>query len=153
MSDKVLDLVIGNVTVNLDLIKKAESRVMEIASASPSQALELIAFFTDSLSELIDNIFDVQLAFMRSEVETERIKSLITLSLDNEGQKKASNADTRKAMVFTNPDFLSAIDKQNQLEATLAYLKEKRDILSKAYFGAKEIIAVNGGFNGERINA
>jgi hypothetical protein len=132
----------GLVKVDLDLIKKADARLVEIASATPNQALELIAFFTDSLSKLIDNIFDVRLALSRAETETERQRSLVTLS---EEGKKAGNAEARKALVSMNPEFLAAKDKQDQLEAVLEFLKEKKEVLSKGYFGAKDIIEVNGG--------
>jgi len=144
----------GIVKVDLDLIKRSESRLMEIASASPSQALELIAFFTDSLSKLVDNIFDVQLALSRAEVDTECRRSIIFLDKSEDGSKKGSNADVRKAMVYTDPEFLALKEKENQLEATLAFLKEKKEVLAKGYFGAKDIIAVNGSLNlGGRINA
>lgn len=137
----------GLIKINLDLIKRAEARIVEIASASPSQAPELEAFFIVSISKIIDEIADVNLAFKRSEFEAERIKASIMLDLNEDGSKKASNADIRKSLVFMNKDYMMALDKVNQLEALLVWLKDKKECISKAYFGTKDIIAVNGSFN------
>ena len=38
-------------------------------------------------------------------------------------------------------------DRELQLGAVLEYLKEKKEVLAKAYFGAKEIISVDDGMS------
>lgn len=145
----------GLIKVDLDVIKKAEARVMEIATASPQQALELEAFFILSISSIIEDIADVNLSFKRAEANTERVRSLVVLDLEENGTKKASNADIRKALVYSNSDYLQALDKMNQLEALLTYLKDKKEVLNKSYFAVKDIIAVDDGhsnFHKEHIN-
>jgi len=144
----------GLIKVDLDAIKRAEARIIEISTATPSQALELEAFFMLSMSHLVDQIADVNLAFKRAEFEAERVKAMIMLDLNEDGSKKATNADIRKSLVFMNKDYMAALDKANQLEALLTWLKDKKEVINKAYFGAKDIIAVNDGMNlGGHINA
>jgi hypothetical protein len=130
--------------IDIKTIKVAEARIVELASATPEKAPELLYFFTEAYGKVSDLIAKTELAYNRAKVDVEKIKAEILIDkmpdLIKEKKLEKSNADVRNALFFTQADYLQALDLQNQLEALLVFLKGKSKELSMAYFGVKDAI-------------
>ena len=149
--------------IRLDLtdVSRAESRISEIARATPIMLPDLITCYTVGLASLAKVIAIVEMESKVAKMELETAEATFTLDfaegvLAKKGIK--SSVDARQHACRLDPAVREFQEKLDILSTTLTYLYNKKSAIEMAYHGCKKVCdvylkqpggPVYGGGNGE----
>jgi hypothetical protein len=135
--------------IDLANVYKAESRIPEVAFVTPQKAPELLALFIDAYSSLSKHL--VALDFERSQAEraANKIRGIIMLDkipgiLAEKGlassRSPLGSEDVRQAILDTDIEYTTALDKIDALSAGVELIKGKLKSVEMAYTSVKKIL-------------
>lgn len=141
--------------MDMEAVYKAEKRIPEVAFVTPQKAPELLATFIDAY--ILLNKYVVALDFERSQAERSAAKIRAAIMLDKipgilaerglaTSRSPLGSEDVRQAILDTDPEYSSALDKIDALHAGVELIKGKLKSVEMAYTSVKKIIG-EGAFN------
>lgn len=134
---------ITTLSISLTRILITEQRAEEIAAVTPEKAAELMSAFNRAYLDACEAIAKLKLEEARAEDELAKVRADILID-KAPGIIKAkglpSSADTRQAIVDTDPDFRAAGERVAQIVAMLEYIKGKMKFFENSYTAVKKIM-------------
>lgn len=141
------------ISVDLKAIVEAEHRIAEIAFMTTQKAPELLYTFNKAWKDLHELVIKVKTEKTYAEIEMARVKGELILDvipgiLKQKGLARdsspAGSADLRQAVLDTNPVYLAAQERANEITAAYEFLKGKLDSFRMAYESTKKILGETG---------
>ena len=135
--------------INLEEIAKAEARIQEIQTVTPTKAGELLAAFTVAWRDL-DKL--VVLLTYQHVVATNRLKEVRARILVDavpgilKEKGLPSSKDVRDAIVDRDPEAQEAAETVHQIHCILELIKGKREAIGMAFSSVKRIVG-EGAYN------
>jgi hypothetical protein len=132
-----------HVTIPIADILKAESREQEVAIVTKLKAPELLFTFNDAWRHCHDVIVLLTSTLNAAKKAAKSRKGVVTLEvapvvLQEKGI--ASTADSREAVLDTDPEYLQLLDEQQQIEAAIELFKGKLKGLENAFTSVKALV-------------
>lgn len=157
ITEKIITIprgVTGLAPLEIDLtnVYRAEGRIPEVAFVTPQKAPELLAVFIDAYASLAKHIVAVDFERSQAERAANKLRAIILLDkvptiLKDKGLTSArspsGSEDLRKAILDSDEEYTSALDKIDQLNALVELIKGKSRSVEMAYTSVKKIIGEN----------
>jgi hypothetical protein len=133
-------------------IHKAEARLVELAALTRPKAGELLHTFIEAYGDARTHLAVLKQEFGASKQKLRQVRGVIVLDRVQDALKEkglasarspAGSEDLRDAVVNTDPDYLVAADRLNQVEAAMEHMDGKVKKLDMAYFAINGLIKLN----------
>lgn len=136
-----------NKTYDLTLVNKAESRVFEIATVTPSKGPELLSLFCRASFDLGRILPQVYFAYLMAQKAVANRKAVLMIDVipGRITEKKLSQNDaTRQALLDLDEDYSNALTKEYEFEACMMYLKRRIEDVEEAIHSIKKALDETG---------
>jgi hypothetical protein len=164
IGDKVLLVPRGTIglepmRLDMTMIYLSESRLREVAIATPRTAPELLATYNETANELTKYISWVKYEKLRAEKELGLARAEVIIDKIPEHAKKLKeagakmNEDYRDALVARDPRCAELQEKLNAIEAILALLESKFWSFIRAFNATQMIANLKDGTITSNMNA
>lgn len=137
---------------DMSSIYDVEARISEVAFVTPHKAPELLARFNEAFLELTRLITATEYEQIQAKKNANRIRSIILLDkapqiLKEKGlataKSPAGSEDLRNAVLDSDDEYQSALDRADQITAVIKLLQGKLKAFEMAYSSVKKIIGEN----------
>lgn len=132
-----------NTIIDLQALLASEARQDEVAYVTLTKAPELLSEFNKSWRDIHSVVAKLEAEKNKAEKAANKRKGVLILEVIPARLKElgiASAADTRQAIIATDPDYEALTDRFDEITAALVYLKGKLKSFENAYASVKKIM-------------
>jgi hypothetical protein len=156
----VSGLAADGLTIDVDRIKYATSRLNEVAFFNATKAPELLYTFTWAISEVADKLPTIGMAYDKAKAKLERRRAVVILDEAAEILKakglvssKSPNGteEQRECIVLLDQEYQVLQDKVAELKAAYALFSSKLKDFENAYNSVKKLMDQNKSLNNENL--
>lgn len=131
------------VSINLAKILEAEARQMEVAIVTPTKAPELLQTFNKAWTDLHKMMTLLSYEKTVAEKEANKRKAVVLLEIAPKKLEDAglnSSVDHREAVLSLDIEYQESLERVDQIDCTVEYLKGKLKSFENSFSSVKKIM-------------
>lgn len=142
-----------HITIPVAEILQAEAREREVAIVTKLKAPELLYTFNEAWRRCHDVVVLLTSTLNAAKKAAKNRKGVVTLEVAPQVLEQkgiASTADSREAVLDTDPEYLRLLDEQQQIEAAIELFKGKMKGLENAFTSVKALVREDNAYLSNR---